>query len=122
MMMTMDEQETEFLFTYGTLQTEAVQIATFGRKLDARPDALVGYRIVTIEIEDQDFVAVSGTARHRNLQFTGAPSDIVEGTLLSLTHHELALADSYEPSGYQRVQVRPQSGSTAWVYLNNGEC
>lgn len=120
--MTSDDAEHEFLFSYGTLQSEAVQLATFARTLDGRPDALLGYSLVMIEIDDQDFIAASGTAHHRNLRFTGSPSDIVEGTVLSLTKHELELADSYEPTGYTRIQVQLRSGSTAWVYMNNGQC
>jgi hypothetical protein len=106
------------LFSYGTLQSETVQLATFGRKLDGRRDVLVGYSLVMIEIEDQDFVAASGTKHHRNLRFTGDPSDNVEGTVLSLTEEEIAKADSYEPAGYERIQVQVRSGSTAWVYIN----
>jgi hypothetical protein len=113
------EQQTERLFSYGTLQSGAVQLATFGRSLHGRPDALVAYSIVTIEIEDQDFVAASGTAYHRNLRFTGVPTDIVEGTVLSLTSYELELADSYEPAGYERIEVQLRSGSMAWVYINS---
>ena len=113
------EEQTENLFSYGTLQSEAVQLATFGRKLDGRPDALVGYTVAMIEIEDEDFVAASGTAQHRTLRFTGAPTDIVEGTVLSLTKSELAMADSYEPAGYERTQVQLRSGSSAWVYINS---
>jgi hypothetical protein len=71
-----------------------------------------------IEIEDQDFIATSGTAHHRNLRFTGITSDIVEGTLLSLTKPELDLADSYEPSNYERIQIQLRSGTTAWVYIS----
>lgn len=119
-MVNVKEHETDGLFSYGTLQSEAVQLATFGRRLEGRPDALVGHKIVMIEIVDEAFIATSGTAHHRNLQFTGTSSDIVEGTILSLTADELALADSYEPSGYERVQVQLRSGSTAWVYVNNG--
>lgn len=114
----MAHPQTEYLFAYGTLQSEAVQLATFHRKLDGYPDALVGYAVVSIEILDQAFVSSSGTAHHRNLQFTGLPSDIVEGTALSLTKNELALADSYEPSGYNRIQVQLRSGATAWVYIH----
>ena len=114
----MAHPQTEYLFAYGTLQSEAVQLATFHRKLDGHPDALVGYIVVMIEIEDVAFVASSGTAHHRNLHFTGLPSDTVEGTALSLTKEELALADSYEPSGYNRTQVQLRSGSTAWVYIH----
>ncbi len=116
--MVLSEHHTENLFSYGTLQFEAVQLATFGRRLDGRPDALIGYSLVMIEIEDQDFIAASGTAHHRNLRYTGLPTDIVEGTLLSLTSKELQLADSYEPAGYERIQVHLRSGSTAWVYIN----
>jgi len=114
-----DEQQTEYLFSYGTLQSEAVQLSTFGRKLEGRPDALPSYSLVMIEIEDQDFVVASGTAHHRNLRFTGHRSDIVEGTVLSLTAAELRLSDSYEPTGYERIPVQLRSGSTAWVYINS---
>jgi gamma-glutamylcyclotransferase (GGCT)/AIG2-like uncharacterized protein YtfP len=114
----MNETETERLFSYGTLQTESVQISTFGRKLTAAPDALVGYRLRMIQITDQEFVANSGAEYHRTLEFTGSASDVVEGAVLSVTHQEVAQADAYEPDGYQRVQVRLRSGIEAWVYIN----
>ena len=110
--------KTERLFSYGTLQTESVQLATFGRKLAGNSDALVGYRVQMIRIEDPDFVATSSAEYHRNLEFTGSPSDVVEGTALSLTQQELEQADAYEPDGYERVQVTLRSGSKGWVYLN----
>ena len=72
-----------------------------------------------IEITDRDFIVTSGTAHHRNLQFTGVAADIVEGWVLSLTKNELDLADSYEPSGYYRVAVELRSGSSAWVYIRS---
>ena len=82
-----------------------------------------------IEIEDQDFIATSGTAHHRNLRFTGLPTDIVEATVLSLTSKELQLSDSYEPGGYERVRSSSISfqppGFTsiaAWVYMNSTQC
>jgi gamma-glutamylcyclotransferase (GGCT)/AIG2-like uncharacterized protein YtfP len=112
------DQETERLFSYGTLQTEAVQLSTFGRRLAGNPDALVGYSLRMIKIEDQDFVATSGAEFHRNLEFTGSASDLVEGTVFSVTHKELEQADAYEPDGYKRVLVRLQSGTEAWVYFN----
>ena len=112
------EEEMEDLFTYGTLQKEEVQISTFGRRLEGRPDVLVGYRLKMIEIEDQDFVAASGTAHHRNLEFTGLESDIVEGIVFKVTGKELERSDAYEPEGYKRVPVRLKSGMSAWVYLD----
>jgi len=108
----------EQLFTYGTLQLEEVQLATFGRRLEGRPDILIGYRLVKITIEDEEFVAKSGTAEHRNLQFTGSASDFVEGTVFSVTMAELEESDAYEPEGYERVLVQLKSGANAWIYLN----
>lgn len=110
--------ETEKLFTYGTLQLESVQLETFGRTLEGQPDALIGYCLASITINDQDFVTKSGTATHRNLQFTGNASDHVEGTVFMLTHQELEQADAYEPEGYERVLVQLRSGAKAWVYLD----
>jgi hypothetical protein len=112
-----NESDTELLFAYGTLQTEAVQLSTFGRTLAGTGDALPGYRLQMIRIEDEDFVATSGTADHRNLEFTGDPADAVAGTLFKVTHSELEQSDAYEPAGYKRVLVQLRSGLNAWVYL-----
>ena len=107
----------ELLFTYGTLQLEEVQLETFGRRLEGKPDALVGYRLVMITIQDHAFVIKSGTAEHRNLQFTGNSSDIVQGIVFIVTTKELEQADAYEPEGYGRQLVQLRSGTSAWVYL-----
>ena len=109
--------ESEHLFSYGTLQLEEVQLETFGRKLDGQPDALLGYRLAMITITDEDFVARSGTADHRNLQFTGNSSDILEGMVFKVTRSELEQADEYEPEGYERVKVELRSGTNAWVFV-----
>ena len=77
--MTKHPGKVENLFSYRTLQTEAVQLELFGRKLEGRADVLVGYRLEMIQIQDQDFVVKSGAANHRNLQFTNVDSDYVEG-------------------------------------------
>ena len=116
--MNLKEKETESLFSYGTLRTEAVQLATFGRKLEGSPDALIGYRLMMIQIQDRDFVATSGTAHHRNLQFTGNTSDFVEGMVFTMTKKELEQADAYEPVEYKRVLVPLRSGANAWVYVS----
>jgi gamma-glutamylcyclotransferase (GGCT)/AIG2-like uncharacterized protein YtfP len=118
--MTRMDHETERLFSYGTLQTEAVQLSTFGRRLAGSPDALVGYQLRMIKIGDQDFVATSGGEYHRNLEFTGSASDLVEGTVFSVTEQDLEQADAYEPDGYERVRVQLRSGTEAWVYSNAG--
>jgi gamma-glutamylcyclotransferase (GGCT)/AIG2-like uncharacterized protein YtfP len=113
----MTPEHTDRLFSYGTLQTEPVQLSLFGRRLDGQPDALVGYCLVTIQVQDQSFVAHSG-AMQRNLLHTGNVSDVVEGSVLMLTKVELERADAYEPAEYRRVKVQLRSGSDAWVYLS----
>jgi hypothetical protein len=55
---------TEFLFSYGTLQLEAVQMATFGRQLSGTSDALREFDLVLLKIEDKTVVAISGKAHH----------------------------------------------------------
>ena len=116
---------TENLFSYGTLQSEAVQLATFGRRLEGTADRLIGYRVTLIPtgvpISKQQLPASLGAKHHRNIQFTGIESDIVEGTTFTVTKHELELADNYETvAGYKRVLVQPASGKNAWVYLHAG--
>ena len=116
--MSPEEKVTENLFSYGTLQTDAVQLATFGRRLEGKPDALVGYSLAMIPIQDQNFVALSGAAHHRNIQFTGVASDLIEGTVFRVTKEEIEQADAYEPTDYKRGLAQLRSGLKAWVYLN----
>jgi gamma-glutamylcyclotransferase (GGCT)/AIG2-like uncharacterized protein YtfP len=111
-----NEEQTENLFAYGTLQTEAVQLSLFGRRLDGQEDALPQYRLTIVRIEDQEFVAASGSADHRNLEFTGDPADFVDGTVFTVTKSELEQADAYEPAGYTRTLVQLRSGVKAWIY------
>jgi gamma-glutamylcyclotransferase (GGCT)/AIG2-like uncharacterized protein YtfP len=113
-----DQKATELLFSYGTLRKVEVQLSTFGRKLEGSPGTLIGYRLTMIRIQDEHFVETSGTAQHRNLQFTGSESDIVEGTVFRVTMRELELADAYEPEGYKRVEATLKSGATTWVFVN----
>lgn len=111
------QKRSELLFAYGTLRSEAVQLSTFRRRLDGTEDALVGYRLTITRIDDQEFVAASGTAEHRNLKFTGDSADSVEGTVFKVSRSELEQADAYEPDDYKRVLVQLRSGVKAWVYL-----
>ena len=116
--MSLAEEATEYIFAYGTLQLEAVQLATFGRRLQGQPDFLVGYKRVMTQIRDPNVVALSGTAQHPTLQLTGSASDLVAGTVFTVTRKELELADAYEiPSEYKRVLGELRSGTQAWVYV-----
>jgi len=106
-----------WLFSYGTLQQEEVQLATFGRRLEGRADALPGYATSLLEIKDADVIATSGKTHHLLALPTGNPADEVAGVVFKITPEELAAADTYEVSDYQRVAVRLKSGLEAFVYV-----
>src|SRR5262245_56384336 len=105
------------LFSYGTLQTKAVQLATFGRELEGRQDSLPGYRRSAVKINDPHVAAISGASDHPIAIFTGNPGDSIDGMVFSITEAELAAADRYEVRDYTRVAVRLASGIEAWVYV-----
>lgn len=106
------------LFSYGTLQQEEVQLATFGRVLRGHADALIGFELATFEVKDPAFVAKSGKALHAIARFTDSGESRVPGTAFELTEDELLRADSYEPAGYARVATTLASGKEAWVYAD----
>jgi hypothetical protein len=88
-----------FLFSYGTLQQGAVQLATFGRLLHGQPDELVGFELSLVKIDDPGFVAASGKSHHAIVRFNGLPDSRVSGMVFELSGSELASADAYEPAG-----------------------
>src|SRR5688500_5267411 len=97
------------LFSYGTLQDTAVQLATFGRELTGRKDALPGYT--------QGFVR-SGDAEYLNAVPAPSADDSVEGVVFEVTDAELDAADRYEEDAdYRRIVVKLRSGAEAWVYI-----
>ena len=106
------------LFSYGTLQQEAVQMSTFGRLLQGQPDELVGFEQSLLKIEDPQFVATSGKAYHSVVTFNGRSDSRVSGTLFEISDGELAKADQYEPAGYKRISAPLASGKQAWVYAD----
>lgn len=106
-----------WLFSYGTLQQEDVQLATFGRRLDGRPDALPGYTTSLLEIRDPEVVKTSGKTHHLIALPSGRTEDEVPGAVLTITAAELAAADTYEVSDYKRIAVRLKSGLEAFVYV-----
>jgi hypothetical protein len=103
------------LFSYGTLQDRAVQLANFGRLLLGRPDSLPGYILLPITIDDPTVVALSGKSQHMIAKRTDA-GEQVAGMVFEITAQELAAADRYEVAEYTRVEVTLESGVRAWVY------
>jgi gamma-glutamylcyclotransferase (GGCT)/AIG2-like uncharacterized protein YtfP len=109
---------TELLFSYGTLQLESVQLATFGRRLDGSADALAGFELTSVAIEDEAVLAASGKAHHPIVRPTGRDSDLVQGVVFAITTDELQSADRYEVAAYRRTAVTLRSGRQAWVYVD----
>ena len=105
------------LFSYGTLQDPAVQIANFGRRLQGTADSLTGFEIGEIEITDPEVIAESGLTHHLILHPSENSTATVPGTVLRITENDLAAADVYEAEVYARVRARLASGLEAWVYI-----
>ena len=116
--MAVDEKHTELLFSYGTLQLEAVQMATFGRLLTGTSDVMTGFELVSLKIEDPDVVAISGKAHHTMATSSGRASDVIPGMVFAVTPAEIQNADKYEVAAVKRVSVVLQSGVRAWVYVD----
>ncbi len=108
------------LFSYGTLQQEPVQLATFGRRLQGRPDALLGYRQSMVAIDDPQVVRTSGSSQHPIVCPSADAQERVGGMVFEISEQELEQADRYEVSAYRRVEAPLASGGVAWVYVAAG--
>lgn len=105
------------LFSYGTLQDEAVQMQLLGRRLQGRSDRIVGYACTTLEITDPSVLKISGLRSHRIASWTGNMRDEVAGRVFLVTREELAIVDRYEIDDYERVSVTLASGGSAQAYV-----
>jgi hypothetical protein len=105
----------ENLFSYGTLQRNDVQLELFGRLLKGAKDVLRDFKIASIEITDESFLAMGEDKIQRTL--VPSKTDSVAGTVFELSLEELLLADSYEPENYRRIKVMLESGTEAWIYV-----
>jgi Gamma-glutamyl cyclotransferase, AIG2-like len=105
-----------YLFSYGTLQQESVQIASFGRALQGKPDALPGWRREMVEIIDAEVFCLSGERFHPIL-VPGNDADEIPGMVFEISEEELQRADAYEVAAYKRIAQRLKSGLEAFVYV-----
>jgi hypothetical protein len=105
------------LFSYGTLRQANVQLATFGRLLEGRPDALIGFALSPMTIADPHVIEVSGADVHTIARPSGDPDDRIAGIAYELTPAEIEAADRYESGPIVRIRVRLESGAEAFVYV-----
>jgi hypothetical protein len=107
------------LFSYGALQDETVQLATFGRRLAGKRDELVGCEPAQVRIDDPQISSRLRTTHHANLRFNGDDASRVAGMVFEVTEAELAGVDEYESAfAYTRVAGILASGRRAWVYVH----
>ena len=98
------------VFSYGSLQTPAVQLATFGRRLSGHADTLAGFERATVRHGDRQFA---------NLTHCAHSECRVDGMAFELSESELQTADGYERAdSYTRIAVTLASGLEAWVYVD----
>lgn len=106
-----------YLFSYGTLQKEQVQLETFGRILHGKKDILSGYKLNRLEITDPEVLRKSGQRYHPVLEFSGNTSDEIEGMLFEVTEAEILQADEYEVDDYKRIETVFKSGDKGFMYI-----
>ena len=106
-----------YLFSYGTLQQEEVQLSTFDRKLKGAPDTLIGYVIAGVRINNPGVVEISSKEFHPIARKTVAFNHRIPGAVFEVTEEELKHSDSYEVDAYKRVETVLASGKSAWVYV-----
>jgi hypothetical protein len=107
------------LFSYGTLQQDDIQLATFGRLLKGRRDELVGFVPALVRIEPPEVAARLGKTHHNDARRTTDASNRVAGMVFEVTNEELARCDDYEAEfHYDRVMAPLASGEEAWVYVH----
>jgi gamma-glutamylcyclotransferase (GGCT)/AIG2-like uncharacterized protein YtfP len=108
------------LFSYGTLQLESVQLATFSRRLAGAADRLPGYRLTRVLITDPQRAQLHGTSHYANVVPADTLTEEVAGTVLEINDEELDVVDGYERlDGYRRTLVTAASGRRAWLYVFN---
>jgi hypothetical protein len=108
----------QYLFSYGTLQKEAVQLEVVGRVLPGFADRLPFFDQSLLEVVDGGLAAAGQTVRYPLARYSGRHTDVVQGTAYPVTRADLRRTDEYEGAAYKRVASVLGSGVCAWVYVD----
>ena len=95
--------EMEYLFSYGTLRQQNVQLENFGRLLDGTEDTLEKFTLKEVEITDEVVLRVSDKKFHPILSYTGNEKDKVIGTVFKITSDELLKETADEGSAIENL-------------------
>ena len=107
----------EYLFSYGTLQVEQVQLDVFGRILQGSADTLKGYILSHIVIQDESFHTKAAQETYLIATVSDSEADTIPGYVYRITSLELIAADRDESREYTRIKVALESGMQVWVYV-----
>ena len=66
-----------YLFSYGTLQLDRVQIETYGRLLEGVKDSLLNYKLDKLKITDDEVIKKSGKEFHPIAMKTAISNDMI---------------------------------------------
>ncbi|MEO7239939.1 MAG: gamma-glutamylcyclotransferase [Sphingomicrobium sp.] len=83
--------------------------------LDGEPDALAGFVLTPLAINDPAVVKLSGLAVHQPACATGKAADRLSGMLFALNAAELAAADAYEVAAMTWIEIDLESGRRRFV-------
>jgi gamma-glutamylcyclotransferase (GGCT)/AIG2-like uncharacterized protein YtfP len=98
------------VFSYGSLQRDDIQQATFGRRLTGLAAEIVGFELVYLHRGGQQLA---------NVVRSRMPGCRVQGTVFVITAAQLAIADEYERAdNYARIEAPLATGGEAWVYVD----
>lgn len=100
-----------YLFSYGSLQDEQVQLRIFQRRLKGQMAILKGYRLSENEYLGEFPVIYPSTNQE----------DTVKGLVFEVTKADLIFCDQYETSYYKRIQVALNTHPSVWVYVRNSD-
>jgi gamma-glutamylcyclotransferase (GGCT)/AIG2-like uncharacterized protein YtfP len=104
----------EKLFSYGTLRSKQIQMQVFNKILTGTKDQLLGHRLKSLQIEEE-----FGMADYVVAVPTNDSSDPIHGIVYNILASDLAKVDIFESNAYKRVEVTLNSGTVAWVYIEN---
>ncbi len=113
------KEAVHYLFSYGTLQLDNVQIENYGRKLVGCEDILENYKLEQLEITDKEVLAKSQQQVHPIAISSENKEDCIKGIIFEVTEQELRQTDQYEVPDYKRVLETFQSGKKAWIYISD---
>jgi gamma-glutamylcyclotransferase (GGCT)/AIG2-like uncharacterized protein YtfP len=104
----------EKLFSYGTLRSKQIQMQLFNKILTGTPDQLLGYKLKSLQIEEE-----FGMADYVVAVPSQDSSDPIHGVVFNISPSDLAKVDIFESNAYKRVEVTLKSGTSAWIYIEN---